>query len=145
MKMRIRARHLPARITSGAFILNSGIEKMSADDETAAHLHKTATSTYPFLAKLTPQQFARLLAAGEIGVGAALLAPFVPAAVAGAGLTAFSGALLGLYVRTPGMRKEGSIFPTHQGIPLAKDSWMLGMGLSLVADGITDRSRRRKH
>ncbi len=143
--MRLRARHLPARFSAGAFILNSGIEKLSADDETAAHLHETAASTYPVLGKLKPEQFARLLAAGEIGLGAALLAPFVPAAVAGAGLTAFSGALLGLYVTTPGMRKEGSIFPTRQGIPLAKDSWMLGMGLTLVADGITDRSRRRSH
>lgn len=138
--MRLRARHLPTRVAAGAFILNSGIEKMSADDETAAGLHKTATVAYPFLGKLEPRQFARLLAGSEIALGATLLAPFVPAAVAGAGLTVFSGALLGLYATVPGMRKQGSIFPTHQGIPLAKDSWMLGMGLTLIVDGITDRS-----
>ena len=74
----------------------------------------------------------------EITLGAALLLPVVPAAVAGAGLAAFSGGLLGLYARTPGMRKEGTPFPTQQGIALAKDAWMLGIGLGLVIDDLTD-------
>jgi hypothetical protein len=38
-----------------------------------------------------PVDFTRLLAVGEITLGAALLLPIVPAAVAGAGLAAFSG------------------------------------------------------
>jgi hypothetical protein len=59
--------------------------------------------------------------------------------VAGAGLAAFSGGLLGLYARTPGMRKQGSPFPTQQGIPLAKDAWMMGIGLGLVIDDLSDR------
>ena len=63
----------------------------------------------------------------------------VPSALAGAGLAAFSGGLLGLYARTPGMRKEGSPLPTQQGIPIAKDVWMLGIGLGLVIDYLTDR------
>ena len=75
----------------------------------------------------------------EITLGAALLLPVVPAAVAGAGLAAFSGGLLGLYARTPGMRKENSLFPTQQGTPLAKDVWMMGIGLGLVIDDLTDR------
>jgi hypothetical protein len=137
--MRMRARHVPTRVAAGTFILNSGVEKLSADEVTAAHLHETATRAYPFLGRLKPKQFATLLAASEVGLGAALLVPLVPAALAGTGLTAFSGALLGLYLTTPGMRKEGSIFPTQQGIPLFKDSWMLGMGLTLIIDGITDR------
>lgn len=37
----------------------------------------------------------------------ALLLTVVPTAVAGAGLAAFSAGLLGLYLRTPGMRQEG--------------------------------------
>jgi hypothetical protein len=57
----------------------------------------------------------------------------------GAGLAAFSGGLLGLYARTPGMRKQNSPFPTQQGIPLAKDAWMMGIGLGLVIDDLTDR------
>jgi hypothetical protein len=39
-------------------------------------------------------------------------------------------------VKTPGMRREGSIWPTEQGIGLAKDVWMLGIGLSLVLDDV---------
>jgi hypothetical protein len=54
---------------------------------------------------------ARLLATTEIALGTALLIPVIPAAVAGAGLAAFSGGLLGLYAKTPGMRKENSPFP----------------------------------
>jgi hypothetical protein len=138
MRLPMKARHLPQRIAAGAFILNSGVGKWSADDETAAQLHGFATGAYPFLAKLKPRDFVRLLSASEIALGAALLLPVIPAAVAGAGLTAFSGGLLGLYARTPGMRKEGTPFPTQEGIALAKDVWMAGIGVSLIVDGITE-------
>ena len=139
MRFKIKASHLPPRIAAGAFILNSGIGKLSADEEAAAQLHGFASGAYPFLAKLKPRDFVRLLAASEIAVGSALLLPIVPSAVAGAGLAAFSGGLLGLYARTPGMRKENSPFPTQQGVPLAKDAWMMGIGLGLVIDDLTDR------
>ena len=138
MRFISKASHLPPRIAAGAFILNSGVGKWSADEETAAQLHGFAVGTYPFLAKLKPKDFARLLAATEIALGAALLVPVIPSAVAGAGLTAFSGGLLGLYARTPGMRKDGTPFPTQQGIALAKDAWMLGIGLGLVIDDLID-------
>src|SRR6201996_7651026 len=137
MRFSPRARHLPPRIAAGAFILNSGLTKWSADDETAAQLHGFATGTYPFLGKLKPRDFARLLAGSEIALGVALLVPVIPAAVAGAGLVAFSGGLLGLYARTPGMRKDGTPLPSQQGIPLAKDVWMLGIGLGLVIDDLS--------
>jgi len=139
MALPVKLRHLPQRIATGAFILNSGIGKLNADEETAAQLHGFAVGTYPFLAKLKPQDFVKLLGGTEIALGAALLLPVVPSALAGAGLAAFSGGLLGLYVRTPGMRKEGSPLPTQQGIPIAKDVWMLGIGLGLVIDYLTDR------
>ena len=138
MGLPVKLRHLPQRLATGAFILNSGISKWTADDETAAQLHGFAAGTYPFLAKLKPRDFVRLLAGTEIALGSALLLPVVPSALAG-GLAAFSGGLLGLYVRTPGMRKEGTPLPTQQGIPLAKDVWMLGIGLGLVLDDLTDR------
>ena len=93
--------------------------------------------TYPFLARMSPEKFTRLLSATEIALGSALLLPVIPAGLAGAGLTAFSAGLLGLYARTPGMRKEGSPFPTERGITLAKDVWMLGIGLGLVIDAAT--------
>jgi hypothetical protein len=134
----IRARHLPPRIAAGAFILNSGIGKLSADDEAAASLHAFAAGAYPFLNQLKPKDFVRALAVSEIALGAALLIPVFPAALAGAGLTAFSGGLLGLYARTPGMRKEGSLLPTQQGTALAKDVWMAGIGVGLLVDGLAD-------
>ena len=64
---------MPARVTAGAFILNSGVSKLSADEQTAAGLHQMATGAYPFLATMKPQDFTRLLGAGEIAVGSALL------------------------------------------------------------------------
>jgi hypothetical protein len=141
MRIPVRARHLPPRIAAGAFILNSGLGKLSADEQTAAQLHGFAAATYPFVGKLKPADFARLLAVSEIALGSALLVPVVPAGVAGAGLVAFAGGLLGLYARTPGMRKEGSIFPSQEGTALAKDVWMAGIGLGLVIDELADRRR----
>ena len=138
MRFSIKVSHLPPRIAAGAFILNSGVGKWSADEETAAQLHGFAVGAYPFLAKLKPKDFARLLAGTEIALGAALLVPVIPSALVGAGLTAFSGGLLGLYARTPGMRKDGTPFPTQQGIAIAKDVWMLGIGLGLVIDDLVD-------
>jgi hypothetical protein len=137
MRIAAFARQLPARLATGAFILNSGVNKLSADEETAARMHGTAVGAYPFLARLKPADFARLLAISEVALGSALLLPVVPASLAGAGLTAFSGGLLGMYLRTPGLHQEGSVRPTHQGTAIAKDVWMLGIGLGLVIDSLT--------
>src|SRR5919205_1320929 len=106
-------------------------------------MHGFAAGTYPFLKSVPPQQFARYLSTAEIAIGAALLTPFVPTIVAGAALTAFSGGLLGLYLRTPGMRKPGSLAPTQEGLALAKDSWLVGIGLGLLVRGTVDRGDRR--
>src|SRR5262245_22406242 len=103
------ARHIPVRLAAGAFILNSGVEKWTVDEERAKGLHGMASGAFPFLGSVPPARFQRLLAAGEIAIGAALLAPFVPAALAGVALTAFSGGLIGMYLRTPALRKPHSI------------------------------------
>ena len=133
------ARQLPARAAAGGFILNSGLSKWQADEETAVRLHGMAVGSYPFLAKIPARDFGRLLALTEIGLGGALLLPVVPAWLAGAALRAFSGGLLGMYLKTEGMHEPGSVRPTPQGVPLAKDIWMLGIGLSLLADDLTER------
>lgn len=127
--------NIPTRLATGAFILNAGIKKWNLDEQSAAGMQGMAAGTYPFLADLDPKTFGKLLSAGEIATGALLLAPFVPAPVAGAALTAFSGSLLGMYLKTPGMREEGSLAPTQDGTPLAKDVWMLGIGASLLMQG----------
>lgn len=139
MEISIKLRQLPPRLAAGAFILNSGIGKLSADEQTAAHMHGFAAGSYPFLHKLKPKDFARLLAWSEITLGVALLTPVIPGAVAGAALTAFSGGLLGLYAGTPGMHKPGSPLPTQEGTALAKDVWLAGIGLGLLLDDLTAR------
>src|ERR1700685_811962 len=111
MRLPVKARHLPPRMATGAFILNAGLGKWNADEERAARLHGVAVGTYPFLAKLKPEDFAKLLAGAEITRG-----------------------LLGLYARTPGMRKPGTPFPSDQGTALAKDVWMMGIALGLIVD-----------
>ena len=135
---RFRLRRTPLRLTTGAFILSAGLDKWTGDEQTAARVHGFAAGTYPFLKKIDPPTFLKLLAAGEIAVGSALLLPVVPAAVAGAALVGFSAGLLGLYVRTPGMRR-GRFDPrsTPDGLPISKDVWMLGAGLALLIDGAT--------
>jgi len=125
-------------MATGAFILNSGLSKRSPDDATAQMLHGMAAGTYPFLASIPPRRFVRLLSAGEIALGAALLIPIIPTGLAGAGLAAFSAGLLGLYLRTPGMREPGSIRPSQQGITLAKDVWQLAIGLGFVIDALSE-------
>jgi hypothetical protein len=144
MPLPITLSEIAPRISAGAFILNSGLGKRGADEQTAAGLHGFAAGTYPFLKNLQPNQFVSLLSTSEIAVGAILLTPFVPTAVAGAALTAFSGGLLGLYLRTPGMRKPGSLAPTEQGLAIAKDSWLLGIGIGLLTRGTVDRQPRRE-
>ncbi|WP_018656839.1 hypothetical protein [Actinomadura flavalba] len=136
MSLFARFHQWPARIATGAFILNSGLTKAKADREAAEGLHGFASGAYPFLKEQDPQRFTATLSKAEIAIGAALLAPFVPTAVAGAALTGFAGGLVGLYLKTPGMREEGGIRPTEQGIPLAKDFWLLGIGATLLLDGL---------
>jgi hypothetical protein len=143
MGLPITLSEIAPRLSAGAFILNSGLGKRGADEATAAGMHGFAAGTYPFLKNLEPRQFARALSTAEIAIGAALLAPFVPTAVAGAALTGFSGGLLGLYLKTPGMRKPGSLAPTQEGLAIAKDIWLLGIGIGLLTRGTVDRGQRQ--
>src|SRR4051794_1125467 len=141
MRLPITPSEIAPRIATGAFVLNSGLGKRSADEATAAGLHGFAAGTYPFLKKVPPATFAKGLSTTEISIGALLLTPFVPTAVAGPALTGFSSGLLGLYLRTPGMTKPGrSVAPTQEGLPIAKDVWMLGIGIGLLTQGLLDRS-----
>ena len=136
-----KARELPGRVSAGGFVLHSGLDKWNAGEERAVAVHGTASKAFPVLEDVPPAQFLRILSAAEMTVGALLLAPVVPAAVAGAALTAFSGALMTMYARTPALRKPGSIWPNQSGLGISKDVWMLGIGLGLLTDAVT----RRRH
>ena len=139
MSMSAKLRRAPARLVTGAYIVNSGISKLGGDDETAKGVHGMASNAYPMFEKVEPKLFLRLLGAGELTLGAALLLPVVPAAAAGVGLVAFSGSLLGMYWRTPSMHRPADPRPTREGVALAKDSWMFGIGAGLVLDAATSR------
>ncbi|MEU3164940.1 hypothetical protein [Streptosporangium sp. NPDC006930] len=136
MRFLSRPHQLPPRIAAGLIILNSGLTKRSAGEESAKGLHGMASGTYPFLKDMDSVKFTRLLSTAEITLGTALLVPVVPPLLAGAALTAFAGGLLGLYLKTPGLREEGSLRPSQQGIAVAKDVWLLGIGAGLVVEEI---------
>ena len=142
MGLPITLPEIAPRVSAGAFILNSGLGKRNVPAEAAAGMHGFAAGTYPFLKSVPPEQFVKGLSTAEIVIGGALLTPFVPTALAGALLTGFSGGLLGLYLKTPGMRKEGSLAPTEQGLALAKDSWLVGIGIGLLSRGMIERKPR---
>jgi hypothetical protein len=134
--------HAPLRLATGAYILNSGISKLGADEGTAQFLHGSAASTYPSLFKdMKPKSFAQLLAASEIAVGAALLTPKVSSTVAGAALTGFGASLVGMYLRTPSMTLDDGIRPSQEGIAVAKDVWLVGAGLTLLTQGIAGAAK----
>ncbi|HEY0487651.1 MAG TPA: DoxX family membrane protein [Mycobacteriales bacterium] len=135
MRLRLPARDVPGRLASGAYILHAGLEKWKGTPEHAAGVHGMAAGAFPFLGAVPPERFQRLLAAGEIATGAALLTPLVPTRVAGAALTALSGALMTMYWRTPALRKAGSVWPTQAGTGVSKDVWLLGIGLGMLAGG----------
>ena len=140
--------HVPVRLASGAVILDQGLSKLGMDEEHAKWFHERAVIVFPQLEDMAPKDFVQLLTAAEIALGSALLGiGFVPPGVAGLGLTAFGGSLTRLYLTAPGMRREGSLGPTQQGIALVKDSWMLAIGAALVLDalfGAQPRTRKRR-
>jgi len=139
MSLASKLRRAPGRAAAGAFILNSGLAKLSAGAETAQAVHGMASGSYPMLRRVPPTLFLKGLALTEIVLGSLLLVPIFSAALAGTALTGFAGGLLGLYVRTPGMH-DGRLRPTQQGTPIAKDIWMAAIGLSLLVDSVLTNS-----
>jgi len=142
MAFAAKLRRAPLRAATGAYILNEGLGKMTANDEEKAKaVHAMASDAYPILGKIDPKLFLKLLGAAETALGAALLMPIVPAAVAGLGLTSFGGALLGVYWRTPHLHEPNSPRPTPHGTAIAKDVWMAGIGVNLILDAALSESK----
>ena len=120
------------RLVSGAFILNSGINKLRLDEASAAGLQQMAANGVPQLGEMEPAAFGKMLSIGEISLGSALLLPLIPSRLAGLGLGAFSGVILASYLRTPGLTESDGIRPTQDGTALAKDVWLAGMAVALI-------------
>jgi uncharacterized membrane protein YphA (DoxX/SURF4 family) len=140
VRLPVKARDLPGRITTGGYIFHAGLEKWHGDQARAEAVHRMAANAFPVLKDIPPARFLRLLAASEIALGSALVVPVIPGALAGVALTGFSGALLAMYGRTPALHKPGSIWPSQAGTGVSKDVWMLGIGLGLVAGALSDRT-----
>jgi uncharacterized membrane protein YphA (DoxX/SURF4 family) len=120
------------RLAAGAFILNQGVSKLTLDREGATGLRDMTANAFPQAQQLVPETFGKAVAAAEIGLGAALLAPFVPTRLAALGLTAFSGGLLAVYAKTPGMTQADGVRPTQAGLTMAKDVWLAAIGVALL-------------
>jgi hypothetical protein len=136
--------HVPVRLATGAIILDQGLLKLGADEDTAKWLHGQAARAFPRFEEMEPREFVQLLSASELTLGAALLGiGFVPSGLAGVGLAVFGGSLTRLYLTAPGTRREGSIAPSQQGVGLAKDSWMLAIGVALVLDSLFGSGKRK--
>jgi hypothetical protein len=143
MRLPVRVGHLPGRLAAGAFILDSGLAKRNADEETVDTLHGMAAEAYPFLRSMEPARFVRLLSTAEITLGTALLIPVLPTGLVALALSGFAGGLVGLYLRAPGLREEGSLRPTQQGLAMAKDAWLFAIGSGLLLDTLSRRRDRR--
>lgn len=152
--------HVPIRVVTGAYILNSGLTKLKADEEAQEQMHGWASGVYPVFKDMKAGDFTKLLGYGEIGLGAMLLLPTVPSAVAGSALAAFGAGLVGMYLKTPSMTLEDGIRPSPEGVATAKDAWLVGAGLTLamqsflsgtkhaarsVADGVTGAASSVAH
>lgn len=134
----------PIRLSAGAFFVNAGIGKLSADEARAGGLHGMAKSSFPFFESVPPEQFAKGLAVAEIAIGAALITPLVPDRLAGLALTPFAGGLLWMYAKTDAFHEPNSLRPTQAGTAIAKDVWLLGIGLTLLASGRRRTRRDRR-
>jgi hypothetical protein len=123
---------LPLRLATGAYILNSGLGKRAPNEERAKRLKAQAELAYPQFAAVQPLDFQKLLSRAEIALGVALLLPFLPSRLVGAGLAVFSGSLLRMYWMNPDLHPPGDPRPSPQGMAVSKDVWMFAIALALI-------------
>ena len=50
-----------------------------------------------------------------------------------------------VYLKTPGLTQQDGVRPTPAGMGVARDVFMLGSGVGLLLDELTDRSNPPKH
>ena len=126
--------HAVLRLATGAYLLNSGISKLSLDEESARAVQGMAANAVPQVKQVPAATFGKALAASEIALGGALLLPLIPTKLAALGLTGFGAGLVAVYAKTPGLTQGDGIRPTQAGISMAKDTWLAAIGLALLLD-----------
>ncbi|WP_297187879.1 hypothetical protein [uncultured Corynebacterium sp.] len=132
------------RVIPGAFILNAGIGKLGMDESSSAGLQNMAATGIPQMKEIPTDKFGDFIAYSEIGIGATLLAPFVPDRLAGMVLTPFAAGLLSMYFGNPENTEDDGIRPSQEGLPLAKDSFLLAIGLGLALKGKDDKKTKKE-
>lgn len=132
-KINLRLPSAALRIPTGAYILDAGLGKFQVDKEGAEGLRDMATDGIPQLGQVDAETFATGLASAETALGAALLCPLIPNRLAGLGLTAFGAGLLTMYFGGDQYTEDDGIRPSSAGLAIAKDSWLVGIGLALAA------------
>ncbi|AJE66152.1 hypothetical protein [Corynebacterium glutamicum] len=120
------------RGVSGAYILQSGYGKLGLPNEAAAGIQGLAATGIPVVADMDSDTFGKFVAYSELGIGGALLAPFIPSRLAGLGLGAFSAGLLAIYFRNPAMTQDDGIRPSQDGTGLSKDLFLAAIAGALV-------------
>jgi hypothetical protein len=134
MGISAKARRAPLRLTTGAYVLNTGIATFGVDDDASARLQSTVATYVPQANRLDPRTFSKVVAAGEVTLGTALLLPIVPTAAAGLALTAFGGSLLATRWRTPDATSA----------PAVTDAWLTGSGASLLLDALVSPAHDKR-
>jgi hypothetical protein len=137
MEISANLRRAPLRLTTGAFVLNSGISTFNGDGAKTSRLQTSAARLVPQVERMDPRTFTKVVGVGEVTLGAALMLPVVPAAVAGLGLSAFAASLLASQRPVNGQHADTSDEPATQPVPEATEAWMLGAGVSLLLDALT--------
>ncbi|WP_422935874.1 DoxX family membrane protein [Sinomonas sp. P47F7] len=126
--------HAILRLVTGAYLINSGVTKLSLDEQKAEAIQNMAANAIPQVKQIPAATFGKAVAAGEIALGSALVLPIVPTKLAALGLTAFGAGLLAVYAKTPGLTQADGVRPTPAGVAMAKDSWLAAIGLALLID-----------
>ena len=101
-------------------------------DPAAAGLQQFAATGVPQFEEWDADTFGKFVAYSEIGIGAALLTPFVNKRLAGLALGAFSAGLLAMYFRNPEMTQEDGVRPSEAGTGLSKDAFLAAIAAALV-------------
>jgi hypothetical protein len=126
--------HFPLRVAIGAFFVNSGLSKWNLEGEAVTATHGMAVGAVPQLKRDRPGPLRQAARRYRTGAG------WCPAAAD----RPVRAGLLRLYWATPGLREPGGFRPTQQGVAIAKDTWLVGAGLTLLLDDLLGRASGKR-
>lgn len=117
---------------TGAYMLQAGYGKRNMPREAAEGLQQFAATGVPQVKNLQADTFGKVVSASEMGLGAALLSPFISNRLAGLGLAAFSTGVLSIYFRNDDMTQRDGIRPSEPGTGLSKDIFLAAIAGALI-------------